>query len=92
MLARSGGCPSAAISAYEVKWDGFREIVSTENGLRVRSRRGWDMTERLGFLAQLPVNVVLDGEFVALDADGKSDFRHKPPPNPAGNIEIKNNQ
>jgi hypothetical protein len=33
--------------AYEVKWDGFRAIVSTEDGLRVWSRRGWDMTERV---------------------------------------------
>jgi ATP-dependent DNA ligase len=30
--------------AYELKWDGFRAIVSTEDGLRVRSRRGWNMT------------------------------------------------
>ena len=26
--------------AFELKWDGFRAIVSTENDLRVRSRRG----------------------------------------------------
>jgi ATP-dependent DNA ligase len=32
------------------------------------------MTERFGFLAQLPVRAVLDGELVALDADGKPDF------------------
>jgi bifunctional non-homologous end joining protein LigD len=40
----------------------------------VRSRRGWDMTERVGFLAQLPLRAVLDGELVALDEDGKPDF------------------
>jgi len=28
--------------AYEVKWDGFRAIASTEEGFRVRSRRGVD--------------------------------------------------
>jgi bifunctional non-homologous end joining protein LigD len=39
----------------------------------VRRRRGWDMTPRVGFLAQLPVRAVLDGELVALDADGKPD-------------------
>jgi ATP-dependent DNA ligase len=48
--------------AYEVKWDGFRAIVSTEGTLRVRSRRGWNMTEHVGFLAELPVRAVLDGE------------------------------
>jgi bifunctional non-homologous end joining protein LigD len=40
----------------------------------VRSRRGWDMTEHVGFLAELPVRAVLDGELVALDEDGKPDF------------------
>ena len=60
--------------AYEVKWDGFRAIVSTEEALRVRSRRGWDMTPHVGFLADLPVHAVLDGELVALDDDGKPDF------------------
>jgi ATP-dependent DNA ligase len=50
--------------AYEVKWDGFCAIVSTEGPLRVRSRRGWDMTPHVGFPAQLPVRAVLDGELV----------------------------
>jgi bifunctional non-homologous end joining protein LigD len=74
MLARSGQLPTSGDYAYEVKWDGFRAVVSTENGLRVRSRRGWDMTEHVGFLAELPVRAVLDGELVALDSDGKPDF------------------
>jgi bifunctional non-homologous end joining protein LigD len=74
MLARSGRLPSSGDYAYEVKWDGFRAIVSTEEALRVRSRRGWDMTPHVGFLADLPVHAVLDGELVALDDDGKPDF------------------
>jgi ATP-dependent DNA ligase len=49
--------------------------VSTEGTLRVRSRRGWDMTPHVGFVAQLPVCAVLDGELVALDADGKPTSR-----------------
>jgi ATP-dependent DNA ligase len=32
------------------------------------------MTEHVGFLAQLPVRAVLDGELVALDDEGKPDF------------------
>ena len=68
MLARSGQLPSGDY-AYEVKWDGFRAIVSTEGTLRVRSRRGWNMTEHVGFLADLPVRAVLDGELIALDVD-----------------------
>jgi bifunctional non-homologous end joining protein LigD len=54
--------------------DGFRAIVSTEGPLRVRSRRGWNMTEQVRFLEQLPVRAVLDGELVAFGEDGKPDF------------------
>ena len=73
MLAGSGRLATSGDYAYEVNWDGFRAIVSTEGSLRVRSRRGWDMTEHVGFLAELPVHAVLDGEFVAR-ADGLPDF------------------
>ena len=44
MLLRPGGIPFGDGWAFELKWDGFRAIVSTEDGLRVRSRRGWNMT------------------------------------------------
>jgi ATP-dependent DNA ligase len=44
MLARTGPLPSGSGWTYELKWDGFRAIVSTENEFRVRSRRGWNMT------------------------------------------------
>jgi hypothetical protein len=71
MLARSGRLPTSGDFAYELKWDGFRSIVSTEGPLRVRSRRGWDMTEHVGFLAELPARAILDGELVALDEHGK---------------------
>jgi bifunctional non-homologous end joining protein LigD len=74
MLARSGRLPTRGDFAYEVKWDGFRALVSTEGELHVRSRRGWDMTEQVGFLARLPAQAVLDGELVSLDADAKPDF------------------
>jgi ATP-dependent DNA ligase len=62
MLARSGPLPTSGDYAYELKWDGFRAIVSTEGELPVRRRRGWDMTEHVGFLSDLPVRAVLDGE------------------------------
>ena len=39
--------------------------VSTEDGLRVRSRRGWNMTPALPELRGLPTGLVLDGELVA---------------------------
>jgi ATP-dependent DNA ligase len=62
MLARSGRLPTSLDYAYEVKWDGFRAIVSTQGELRVRSWRGWDKTPHVGFLSDLPVRAVLDGQ------------------------------
>jgi ATP-dependent DNA ligase len=44
MLACSDRLPRGDYP-YEVKWDGFRAVVATEDGLRVRSRRGWRMTD-----------------------------------------------
>jgi ATP-dependent DNA ligase len=32
MLARSGRLPAHGDFAYELKWDGFRALVSTERG------------------------------------------------------------
>jgi bifunctional non-homologous end joining protein LigD len=65
MLSRSGPLPSGSGWSYELKWDGFRAIVSTEDGLTVRSRRGWNMTPVLPELRALPDGLVLDGELVA---------------------------
>lgn len=53
--------------AFEVKWDGFRAIVSTEDGFRVRSRRGWNMAPLIPELAREDVRAVFDGELVAFN-------------------------
>jgi bifunctional non-homologous end joining protein LigD len=68
MLTRSGPIPTRGEWAFEVKWDGFRAIASTQGTLGVRSRRGWDVTERVLSLSSLPARTVLDGELLALDA------------------------
>jgi bifunctional non-homologous end joining protein LigD len=73
MLARPDRLPRGDYR-YEVKWDGFRAIVSTEDGLEVRSRRGWNMSDRVRELAALPSGLVLDGELVALGEDGYPSF------------------
>ena len=70
MLLRPGALPNSDQWAFELKWNGFRAIVSTENGLRVRSRRGWNMTNRVPELAVLPRGLVLDGELVAFNDKG----------------------
>jgi bifunctional non-homologous end joining protein LigD len=76
MLARSGPIPTRGDWAFEVKWDGFRANVSTEGApLRVRSRRGWNMTDLVPELAALPIAATLDdGELVAFGPDGAPDF------------------
>jgi ATP-dependent DNA ligase len=42
--------------------------------LLVRSRRGWNMTDRLPELAELPEYIVLDGEIVAFNDTGHPHF------------------
>ena len=74
MLARSGPLPTRGQYAYEVKWDGFRGILRTERGLRVRSRRGWAMTGLLPEHGRFPTFGIFDGELVAFDATGALDF------------------
>jgi bifunctional non-homologous end joining protein LigD len=70
MLLRPGPIPPGDGWAYELKWDGFRAIVSTENGLEVRSRRNWNMTDRVPELRWLPKGLVLDGELIAFNDAG----------------------
>ena len=65
MLSRPGPLPTGDGWSHELKWDGFRALVSTEDGLAVRSRRGWNMTSVLPELRALPTGLLLDGELVA---------------------------
>lgn len=66
---------------HEVKFDGYRVIVQVQDGaVKLLTRKSLDWTSRMPALAHavrelhLP-DVVLDGEFVALDARGVSDFQ-----------------
>jgi len=62
---------------FEVKWDGYRAIVSAEGGrIRARSRRGLDLTGPFPELAGLPIpdGVAVDGEVVAFDEQGRPSF------------------
>jgi DNA ligase D-like protein (predicted ligase) len=65
--------------SYEVKLDGFRlEAVKRNGETTVYSRRGNILNRKFHYIAtalkKLPDNTVLDGELVALDPKGKSDF------------------
>lgn len=65
---------------HEIKWDGYRLVAELRDGIvRLRTRNGLDWTDRFPALARdvasLPVrDAVIDGELVALDARGRSDF------------------
>src|SRR5467141_4112787 len=65
---------------FEIKWDGVRALARIENGaLALRSRNSIDITKRYPELASLPDalaarQAILDGEIVALDAQGHSSF------------------
>jgi ATP-dependent DNA ligase len=74
MLLRSGQIPTRGHYRYEVKWDGFRCLLSTESALRAVSRRRWNMTELLPELASFPAFGVFDGELVAFASHGVPDF------------------
>jgi bifunctional non-homologous end joining protein LigD len=63
MLAKPAAMPRRPSSyAYEPKWDGFRAMVRTEQGLRV-----------LPELEAFPVQGVFDGELIAF-SEGQPDF------------------
>lgn len=62
---------------FEVKWDGYRAIVGAEQGVvRARSRRGLDLTGPFPEVSNLdiPDGVVVDGEIVAFDDEGRPSF------------------
>src|SRR5882724_8969649 len=81
MLATLGERPFSDPNwLYEIKWDGVRAVAWISDGaLTLRSRNANDITRRYPELAELPAamaarEAILDGEIVALDASGHSDF------------------
>jgi bifunctional non-homologous end joining protein LigD len=81
MLARLGDLPAEdGRWAYEVKWDGVRALVWVDGGqVRLESRNGRDITAQYPELSALGRALgsrpaLLDGEIVALDAEGRPSF------------------
>ncbi|SEU26910.1 DNA ligase D [Stigmatella erecta] len=66
---------------YEVKYDGFRALAALSSGtLALDSRNGNDLSARFPRIAEAlrglrVTEAVLDGEIVALDAEGRSRFQ-----------------
>ncbi len=65
---------------FEIKWDGYRAVAFIEGAkLRLVSRNQNELSQRFPELKDLPKFVkaqtaILDGEVVALDADGRASF------------------
>jgi bifunctional non-homologous end joining protein LigD len=81
MLAESADAPFHREEwLWEPKLDGYRVLAFiTRDGVRLRSRRGLDLTPQFPKLvaelaAQNVDGMILDGEIVAFDADGKPSF------------------
>jgi bifunctional non-homologous end joining protein LigD len=70
--------PSAEGWCHEIKFDGYRVQLRVERGKAVlKTRKGLDWTDKFGAIAReasaLPDGLI-DGEIVALDANGTPDF------------------
>ena len=65
---------------FEIKWDGYRAIAFIEKkAVRLVSRNQNDLTSQYPELASIPTQLkastaILDGEIVALDEEGRSNF------------------
>jgi bifunctional non-homologous end joining protein LigD len=71
--------PEGGTWQYELKLDGYRSLAAkTNESVRLMSRRGNTVNRRFPSigeaLTQLPSGTIVDGEIVALDAEGKPSF------------------
>ncbi|QXC52467.1 non-homologous end-joining DNA ligase (plasmid) [Agrobacterium salinitolerans] len=66
--------------SWELKWDGYRLAVHIEpTGVRILTRGGHDWTHRFPAIEQAaralgPATMIIDGEAVVLDHEGRPDF------------------
>ncbi|MGV1861882.1 hypothetical protein ACQZ64_29105, partial [Rhizobium rhizogenes] len=66
--------------SWELKWDGYRLAVHIEpQGIRILTRGGHDWTHRFPAIEQAaralgPATMIIDGEAVVLDEEGRPDF------------------
>ncbi len=72
--------PKGSEWSWEVKWDGYRLMVHIDaQRVRILTRNGHDWTHRFPAIQDAakalgPASMIIDGEAVLLDDDGRSDF------------------
>lgn len=81
MLAANGGLPrDDGAHGFEIKWDGVRAVAHLDWGrLTLTGRNGTDFSARYPELRELASSLgsrrlILDGELVALDSEGRPSF------------------
>src|SRR5580765_1028339 len=80
LLLKTDKLPEGSDWLVEVKMDGYRAIAFKSGGkIHLRSRNDKDFALRyptiVKALAKLPDETVIDGEVVALDAQGRPSFQ-----------------
>src|SRR5690606_27369372 len=65
---------------FEIKWDGYRALADLrEDEPKLYSRNGLDFSRRFAKIHQAlklqPYEMVLDGEIVAYDSEGRASFQ-----------------
>jgi len=80
LLLRTERLPEGPSWLYELKLDGYRALaVKSDGRVQLRSRHDKDFNARypglVKALASMPDETVIDGEVVALDADGRPSFQ-----------------
>lgn len=66
--------------SWELKWDGYRLAIHIEpRGIRILTRGGHDWTHRFPAIVEAaralgPATMIIDGEAVVLDEEGRPDF------------------
>jgi DNA ligase D-like protein (predicted ligase) len=79
LLLPTANLPEGDAWAYELKLDGYRAVaIKTSGRVRLRSRNDKDFNRKYpavaAALGTLPDETVIDGEVVALDANGRPSF------------------
>lgn len=79
MKAVAGSLPRGDDWVFEIKWDGMRALTAVGEDVVAHSSRGNEITQRFPELDDLAeacsgLDVLLDGELVAFNADGLPDF------------------